>query len=94
MTTFVLNMSVEKYLHQNRAEIVDGFDGCLLDNYLAYNDKAIIAIYEEYEMRDSFLNRYSSQWRVEYSRIGTDDAREIEDTFYKRMDEAYREDIA
>jgi hypothetical protein len=88
MTTFVMNMNVDMYLHQNRAEVVEVFDGCLLDNYLAYSDKAIIAIYEE------CINRNRSQWRVEYARIGTDDARWIEDTFYKRMDEAYREDIA
>lgn len=81
MKTFVLNMPIDKYLYQNRAEIVDGFDGCLLDNYLAYSDKAIMAIYEEY------VNTWTSRQRVYYARIGTDDAMEIENKFYERMNE-------
>ena len=40
--------NVEKFIHQNDAEIIDGVDGCLLDDILLYARRGLIAIFETY----------------------------------------------
>ena len=82
MTSFRLNMDTSKYLYQNAAEIVDSFAGCLLDNFLAYSEKAVIALFEEYQ------NEWNSVYKVYHARIDTKDAKQIENLFYTRQAEA------
>ena len=82
MKQFLLNMDINKYLHQNHASVVESFDGCLIDNYLAYSNKAIIAIMEEY------VNCWTSRHHVYHAKLTGKDAEQIESMFYKRQAEA------
>ena len=47
MTEAYVN-NLEKLVKQNDAEIIDGFDGCLLDNMLYQAKRGVFAIYEAY----------------------------------------------
>lgn len=49
MKKYKLNpRGLEKFVHQNKAELIDFYEGCLLDNYLYQGKRGIIAIYESY----------------------------------------------
>lgn len=58
MKYFELNMSIDKWMHQNDAECLEFFEGCLLDNYLLYCKRGNAFVYEHY------LNSNSSNYRV------------------------------
>lgn len=63
MTTFRLNMSLEKWIHQNKAEYTgDFFDGCLLDNFIVACKNGVAALYEH------CLNEWSSCYEVHFGR--------------------------
>jgi hypothetical protein len=55
--------NLEKFLHQNRANIIDCFEGCLLDNLLCYTKHGgIMAIYERY------INCWTSGYYIEFTK--------------------------
>ena len=62
MTTFILNMNLDKWLHQNGAEdgIIGFVEGCLLDNMIVKTKRGYAGIYEEYR------NSNSSVYRIEF----------------------------
>ena len=62
MSKFRLNMSLEKWIHQNAGEIIDFVEGCLLDNYLISCKNGTAAVLETY------LNPNSSGYTVYFSR--------------------------
>lgn len=68
ITTFYLNPSdLEKWLHQNGAECVDGVEGCLQDNFLAFTRRGVAII------REHYLSAWSSDFIVEFQKApGTD----------------------
>lgn len=45
--------TVEKIIKQNDAEIVDFFEGCLLDNSLYQAKRGMFALYEQYATSNS-----------------------------------------
>lgn len=55
--------NLEKFLHQNGADIIDCFDGCLLDNLLCVTKNGgTMAIYERY------INCWTSGYYIEYTK--------------------------
>jgi len=50
--------NLEKFLYQNRAEVIDCIEGCLLDNLLCYTRRGILFLKEHY------LNCWSSDYQV------------------------------
>lgn len=81
MKKFVVNpKALEKFLHQNKATIIDAFDGCLLDNYLCETKRGVMAIYER------FVNEWTSSYTVIFAADSNDRIRVCND-FYSRMDE-------
>ena len=52
--------NLEKWLHQNKADIIDCFDGCLLDNYIASTTRGYAFIYEHY------VNCWTSDYLFEF----------------------------
>lgn len=60
MKAFELNMDINKWMHQNKAECLEFFEGCLLDNYFLYCKRGNAFVYEH------FLNSNSSNYRVFY----------------------------
>ena len=77
MKQYVLNMSMDKFIHQNDAYIVDIADGSLIDNYLLYNDKYVFGVFEEY------VNCWTSQHVVCIAGLTTKEAADIESRFYR-----------
>ena len=58
---FLLNCSLEKWLHQNRAVYTGDFlDGCLLDNFVVWTNRGVAAVYEHY------LNANSSCYEIAF----------------------------
>lgn len=54
---------LDKFLHQNGADVIDSFDGCLLDNLLCTTKhNGTMAIYERY------INCWTSGYYIEYSK--------------------------
>lgn len=76
MKTYRLDpSSFEKFIHQNGAELIDFYEGCLLDNYLfTTKHGATLAIYEHY------LNANSSDYHVYFSK-DQEEAATIENSF-------------
>lgn len=62
MTTFVLRMDLQKWLHQNGADdgCLEFVEGCLLDNMIVQTKRGYAAIYESYQ------NSNSSVYRIEF----------------------------
>ena len=52
--------NLDKFLYQNRAEVIDCIEGCLLDNLLCYTRRGIMMI------REHYLNCYSSDYEVSF----------------------------
>lgn len=76
MTTgYIYNIG--KLIHQNEGELVDAFDGCLLDNYLYQAKRGMFALYE------SYVNSNSSRYLFKFARTG-DEIRELWDEFIER----------
>lgn len=49
MKNYKLNpMNFDKFVHQNKGDLVDFYEGCLLDNYLFQTQRGMMAIYESY----------------------------------------------
>lgn len=86
MTQFILGSTkLNKWLHQNLAEIIDGFDGSLLDNGLYACKNGIAAVYEKY------ANPNSSIYKVYFARENEPDAvKQIENDFYTTYEERYK----
>ena len=38
----------DKFIFQNKADLIETFEGCLLDNYLYQGKRGMFAIYEKY----------------------------------------------
>ena len=85
MEKFKTYASLDDILSANNAECVDGFEGCLLDNYLAYSEELVIAILETYATPNS------SCYTVYAAKIDTDGAREVEQVFYDKQEAYYKE---
>lgn len=66
---------LDKFLHQNGANIIDEIEGCLLDNLLCYTKHgATMAIYERY------INCWTSGYYIEISK-DKEEANRIERDF-------------
>ncbi len=59
---FVTPSFLEKLIHQNKAELQEINDGCLLDNMLYDCKNGFMAVYE------SYMNCWSSCYTVNFSR--------------------------
>lgn len=82
MTTFILNMDLEKWMHQNSATYTgDFFDGCLLDNFIVACNNGVAALYEHY------CNEWSSCYEVHFGRT-PEEINAVYDEFYKREEMA------
>lgn len=78
MTTFLLNIDLEKWMHQNGAEHTgDFFDGCLMDNFIVGCKNGVAALYEHY------INEWSSCYEVHFGRT-PEEINAVYDEFYKR----------
>lgn len=59
MRKYKLNpRSFDKFIYQNKAELIDFYEGCLLDNYLYQTKRGVMAIYEQY------VNCWTSEFLV------------------------------
>lgn len=77
---------LEKWLYQNKAEIADCFDGCLLDNYLAETPRGYAAIYETYR------NPNASDYTIFFAPYAeTENGNRIINDFYKRLNDYEKE---
>lgn len=85
MKKFRLNNEVrnvlEKWMHQNDAEMVESEEGCLLDNYLMYCKRGIAVIVEKY------VNCWTSCHEVHFYR--PDESLDAHDEWQELVD-AYR----
>ena len=61
MKKYKYNGSIEKLMHQNRGEIIDIIEGCLIDNYLINTKRGYMAIIE------SFVNTCTSNHTIYFS---------------------------
>lgn len=52
--------NLDKFLYQNRAEVIDCIEGCLLDNLLCYTRRGILMI------KERALNCWSSDYLVSF----------------------------
>ena len=52
--------NLEKFLYQNRTEVIDCIEGCLLDNLLCYTRRGILMI------KERALNCWSSDYLVSF----------------------------
>lgn len=78
MTQLYLNTcNLDKFLHQNKAELIDFFYGCLQDNALYSTKGGTMAIYEHY------LNCWSSDLLIIFSRVESE-IKGITAQFYER----------
>lgn len=59
---YLPSSGINKFLYQNKAEIVEGYDGCLLDNGLYQAKNGMFALYEHY------LNTWSSDYLMIFAR--------------------------
>ena len=71
-----------KWLHQNRGEVIDIVEGCLLDDYLVQTKRGYAAVYEH------FLNEWSSDYHIEFQAGRADELFERWDE-HKRIVESY-----
>ena len=78
-STIISSIDLNEYLSENAAEIVDSYEGCLLDNYLAYSTTAVYAIYEKYATANS------SVYEVFTAALNTEDGAAVENTFLARQ---------
>lgn len=64
MKTFYIDVcDLDKWLHQNGAEIIADYDGCLIDNLLCETKNgATMALYEHY------VNCWTSNYYVQFSK--------------------------
>jgi len=58
---------LEKFLHQNKVEVIDCIEGCLLDNLLCCTRRGVILLQEHY------INEWSSDYMVYFAPYGSDD---------------------
>lgn len=84
-STIIGSIELNDYLSKNAAEIVDGYEGCLIDNYLAYSETAVFAIYEKYATANS------SVYEVFTAALNTEDGAAVENTFLERQAAVYNE---
>ena len=52
--------NLDKFLYQNRAEVIDCIEGCLLDNLLCYTRRGILMLKEHY------INCWTSDYIVSF----------------------------
>lgn len=83
MTKFILNMNMNKWIHQNKGKCIECIEGCLLDNLLIACKGGTAAVFEKY------ANSNSSVYEVYFSR--NDDAMTL---FYERFDQIEEEETA
>ena len=57
----VNNLNIEKFLHQNKGEIISCIDGTLIDNYLIENKRGYIILMETY------VNCWTSNYSLLFS---------------------------
>ena len=53
--------NLDKFIHQNRGEIIDFLDGCLIDNFLIATKRGYIALLENY------VNCWTSNYKLIFS---------------------------
>lgn len=70
------DFNISKFVTQNRGKIIDAFDGCLLDNYLIWGRRGVIAVYERY------INPNASGYTLIFAPHSDTDAGKIEEDFY------------
>lgn len=66
--------NIDKLLYQNRAEVIDCFEGCLLDSLLCATRRGYMAILETY------VNANMSSYTVHFSK-NSDDIYNIWDSY-------------
>lgn len=71
--------NIKILLQDEKTEVLEVVEGCLLDNYLLINNNRIYAIYEKY------INCWTSAHSFHSAILGTKAADEIEANFYKSM---------
>ncbi len=77
------NDALSKWLEQNKAELIDAYDGCLLDNVLYQCKNGVAAFYEQY------VNPNESEYVVEFARDNDTKAmNEVKDKWYELQAEA------
>ena len=80
------NDALSKWLEQNKAELIDAYDGCLLDNVLYQCKNGVAAFYEQY------VNPNESEYIVEFARENNpEDIQAVKDKFYQREEEIEEE---
>ena len=73
MSIYKFSGNLDKWMHQNRAEILEVVEGCLLDNFLVSTKRGTAAIIE------TPVNCWTSCYKIYFS---TDTS--AEDEFYRR----------
>ena len=75
---------IGKLLHQNDAQLIDTFEGCLIDNYLYQARRGVFALFE------SYVNTWNSRYIFKFARTAAD-IEELTNEFYKRMEGSINE---
>ena len=79
MKTYYLNGDqLNELIEKTGAEIMDGYEGCLLDNGLYYSETMTFAVYEHY------LNCWSSDYQVIIART-ENDIEKVTNDFWNNM---------
>lgn len=85
MKTYYLNGDqLNELIERTDAEIIDGYEGCLLDNALYYSEKMTFAVYEHY------INCWSSDYEVIIARTEKD-IEKVTNDFWYNMEKAEQE---
>lgn len=86
-SSFILDpFSFDRWIKQNRGEVVGFYEGCLLDNYLVYTARGVATVYEKPTTTNS------STYFVTFVRSGRAAAELIEENFYRSEREYYGEE--
>lgn len=72
---------IGKLLHQNDAQLIDTFEGCLIDNYLYQARRGVFALFE------SYVNTWSSRYIFKFARTAAD-IEKLTKEFYELMTES------
>ena len=66
-------LNLDKFIHQNKAEIIDSVEGSLIDNYLLATKRGFIGLFET----------YCTCWTSNYTLIFSKDLAPLQEQFNK-----------
>lgn len=85
MSTCFVHRNIDKWMHQNGAEVIDMFEGTLHDNYLLACRRGYAVAFVKP------VSEWASVHAVMFRPYSDDDCTELFSMFYERKDERERE---